>query len=165
MTMELSLQPSGPGFLVQEYEGLEEIWNHSRFCFNMWHIIWIRRLKWIDEIDGNEFIVEIVFPKQTVTTCTFLLDPHSCSCLFSINTHSLVNTGENDENYLARKLSTLSSKITNTNSTPNYECGFTWHWGEILESPFEKQGKMRSPRPSWRDSAANRWPASHTAPQ
>ena len=64
-----------PHLLVQEYEGLVEIWNHSHFCFSStWEIIWMRWLKWINEIDGNELIVKIIFPKQRVIIHTFLLD-------------------------------------------------------------------------------------------
>lgn len=64
----------------------------------MQHNAWIRRLRRIDKIDGNELIEEITFPKQTVTICTFLLDTQSHVCLLSISRHSLVNTGGNEEN-------------------------------------------------------------------
>lgn len=83
----------------------------------------MRWLKGINAIDGNELIVEIIFPKQRVIIHTFLLGSQSSGYLSSTNTHSLVKTGKNDENCLARKLSTLSFQITGTYLTP--ECGFT----------------------------------------
>ncbi|KAK2492621.1 hypothetical protein MC885_002915, partial [Smutsia gigantea] len=45
---------------------------------------------------------------------------------WSFSTHGLVNTGENDENYLVGKLSTISPKITTTGSLPDHECDFIW---------------------------------------
>lgn len=76
-----------PHLLVQEYEGLVEIWSHSHFCFSStWEIIWMRWLKWMNEIDGNELIVEIIFPKQRVIIHAFLLD--SVQWLFNQYQHT-----------------------------------------------------------------------------
>lgn len=50
---------------MQKYEELEEIWNNSHFCFNMW------LLKWIDKIDGNELIEEITLQNKQLQYVLF----------------------------------------------------------------------------------------------